>query len=223
LGVTPHSPTTNVDNPNALYAIKNNLMKNFEKLDYQMKQFKQELIENVFIKPNESEKLATELSLNFVNLKKEILNSIKENDKIPFIDRYHEFISFQGMMDFFNSNETVFRNPKIVRMQVISQNYISFTYFNEIIYHAVKKMLPTESVGKKCIHFITTGKIRLFRNAFSHGNWKYNKDFVGLTFYARLKKQDKTLSEFNLSDFELNFWQSLSRTINYTLLESLKD
>ncbi|WP_100792367.1 hypothetical protein [Leptospira brenneri] len=197
-------------------------MKNFEKLDLQMKAYQQELVENVFLNYQQTIKIATNLGIDFTNSKERILREINENDKISFNDRYNEFLSFQGMMDIFNSNKSILKNPEIVRMQVIAQNYISFTYFNEIIYHSVEKFMQNDSVAKKCINFITTGRVRLFRNAFSHGNWKYKSDYSGLIFYARENKHDTSLKEFHLEDFELGFWQSLSRTINYTLLETIK-
>jgi hypothetical protein len=49
-----------------------------------------------------------------------------------------------------------------------------------------------------------------------HANWRYNEDFSGLHFSARKGSDpNEPLSDFEVSQLELGFWQALARCVSY--------
>jgi hypothetical protein len=113
-------------------------------------------------------------------------------------------------------------SPFIVRAQVITQNYICFVYLPESCFQILSKKLPSGSVGRKCAKFLSDGRVRAFRNAVAHANWCYSKNFKGITCWARKGSElDEALSEFEVQQEELTFWQALSRCVAYAAFSNL--
>jgi hypothetical protein len=76
--------------------------------------------------------------------------------------------------------------------------------------------MPSTSTTRRCCRFLTDNPIRAFRNALAHANWRYKDDFSGLHFWARKGSDpNEPLSEFEVSQLELGFWQALARCISY--------
>ena len=114
-------------------------------------------------------------------------------------------------------------NAAITRTQVIVQNYVCFVYLNEACFRALLRTSKPGSVTRRCCKFLTDNPVRAFRNAIAHSNWAYAAGFGGLTFWARKgSTQDEPLSEFNVNQSELNFWQTLSRAVAYAACQTLE-
>lgn len=81
----------------------------------------------------------------------------------------------------------------------------------------MKKYAGSGSVTKKCCSYLINNPIRAFRNAVAHSNWKYSNDFRKIIFYAKKgDSKDEPMIEWEVSDVDLNFWQSLARCTAYT-------
>ncbi len=133
--------------------------------------------------------------------------------------RRDELIAFQRWSDF---AEGINRHPEITRAQVIVQNYICFVYLPESLFKTLRQELPGSSATGKCCKFLTDNPVRAFRNALAHGNWKYNKDFTGIVYWARKGgNPEEPLTKFEVLQVDLNFWQALSRCIAYVTYTEL--
>jgi hypothetical protein len=81
----------------------------------------------------------------------------------------------------------------------------------------LKQYVEPGSVAKKCCKFLINNPVRAFRNAIAHSNWKYNDDFSGIIFYARKGDQaSEPMTEWQVGEESLAFWQALSRCTAYT-------
>lgn len=124
-----------------------------------------------------------------------------------------ELIAFQRWMDYANRNAG---HPEIVRAQVITQNYICFIYLQENLFRNLRRLLPSDSVCRKCCRFLTDNPVRALRNAFAHGNWAYKEDYTGLRYWARKgNAEDEHMVEWLVSQTELGLWQALARSVAY--------
>ena len=154
--------------------------------------------------------IATEIENNKATLKQEILLA----SPVPLETRLEELSCFQTMMDTFNKMKP---RPEIVRSQVMTQNYVCFVYLKDTLFEVLRKNSEIGSITKKCTKFLLNNPVRAFRNSIAHGNWKYNEDFSGLEFWAH---KDSTVSDsmtkYQVSQSELNFWQLMSRAVAYT-------
>ncbi len=126
----------------------------------------------------------------------------------------------------FASNVT--SNPGVTRAQVITQNYVCFVYLSEAWFRELCKIAGSGTVTKKCCKFLTDNPIRAFRNAISHSNWCYKSDFSGIEYWARKGSDaNEPMVKFEVSQSELNFWQTLARCTAYTsylsIIDSAKD
>ena len=154
--------------------------------------------------------IATEIENNKASLKQEILLA----SPIPLETRLEELSCFQTMMDTFNKMKP---RPEIVRSQVITQNYICFVYLKDTLFEVLRKKSEIGSITKKCTKYLLNNPVRAFRNSIAHGNWKYKDDFFGLEFWAHKGSTvSDSMTKYQVSQSELNFWQLLSRTVAYT-------
>ena len=132
--------------------------------------------------------------------------------------------AFQTFMD---SASAVHGNPATTRAQVIVQNYVCFVYLGEACFRALLIASKPGSVSRRCCKFLTDNPVRAFRNAIAHANWNYASDFGGSVFWARKSAAPhEPLSRFEVSQPELDFWQTLSRGVAYaayTVLEGFED
>ena len=110
----------------------------------------------------------------------------------------------------------------MTRAQVITQNYVCFVYLGEACFKVLRKVSAPNSVTRRCCSFLTDNPVRAFRNAIAHSNWSYRSDFRGLVFWARRGSDaNDCLSEFEVGQADLNFWQTLSRGVAYAAYTSL--
>ena len=190
-------------------------------LDRQMQEFASLFISEVKIPKEKTNKIASIIADEIIKIpdqaKKEIVDSI--SNPIPIQDRLNELTAFQGWMDIARNSG----NPYITRAQVIVQNYVCFVYLSEACFKTLKKYLEPGSVAKKCCNFLINNPVRAFRNAIAHSNWKYQDDFSGIIFYAQKGDQDsEPMTEWQVGEKSLAFWQALSRCTAYTAFLCLK-
>jgi|SRR5579859_3273701 len=197
-------------------------MKEWAKLDTQFHGWSPRLRDDLGIGKEESAALATTIASDVGKLPKEALQHASSDSTIHFNERVHELTAFQAFMDFVH--RAAAPGPAIVRAQVILQNYICFVYLGDSCFRTLRKLLPSESTAKKCCVFLTDNPVRAFRNAMAHGNWKYNEDFTGLTFWARKGSgPEEPMIRFEVSQLDLDFWQALARCVAYVTASVLAD
>lgn len=187
----------------------------WDSFDRQMQQFSSFFVNEVKIPKEQTNKIASLIAEEIIKIpaqtKKEIVASI--SNPIPIQDRLNELTAFQGWMDIAHDS----RSPYITRAQVIVQNYVCFVYLGEACFKTLKQYVEPGSVAKKCCKFLINNPVRAFRNAIAHSNWKYNDDFSGIIFYARKGDQaSEPMTEWQVGEESLAFWQALSRCTAYT-------
>lgn len=171
------------------------------------------LTKEVRVADEQANKLATIISSEVRFLKVEDKQRIRQASPVPLSDRLSELSAFQGWMDQANS---ISGNPFVTRAQVICQNYICFVYLPESCFRVLAKIAPSGSATKRCSQFLTNNPVRAFRNAIAHSNWTYKSDYSGLIYWARKgSDQNEPLTQFEVNQNDLAFWQALSRCVAY--------
>lgn len=188
-------------------------------LDAQMARFSGRLIREVKLSRESADGLATAISAEVQNLTQEQKAEIQRESPVNYQARLDELIAFQAWMDLAQATPG---NPAVTRAQVIAQNYICFVYLTESCFMKVARICHSGSVTKKCARFLVDGRVRSFRNAISHANWTYRADYQAIEYWARKGADDnESLEKFVVEQPELQFWQSLSRCVGYTVYSSL--
>lgn len=190
-----------------------------KKLDRQIALYKDDLIRHVGLSDFEAMNVAS-------LVEKEIFSDGRfqnEYDKVspvPIESRYEELIAFQQWTDNLSSKIS---DPYTTRTRVISQCYICFVYLKDACFEILNKW-NTSLVATRCAIYLSNGKVRDFRNAFSHANWYYSQNNSYLICWVKENSRDPSslLRKFIVPQAELDFWQTLSRGIAYTVFLSLK-
>ena len=189
-------------------------------LDTQMAIWSDKLETDLKIKAEHTKKLASIIASEVRWLPVEVKQEILDATPVSFKCRYEELLAFQAWMDIVNNME---QHPAVVRAQVITQNYICFVYLNESCFRILRKHLPSGSTTRKRCNFLINNPVRAFRNAIAHSNWCYKDDFSGIRFWARKGSgKDEPLSEFEVNQVDLSFWQQIARCTAYVAYENLK-
>lgn len=164
--------------------------------------------------------LATTISAEVASLPDEAKQRIAAASPIPLQDRLDELIAFQSWMDYARK---IKGNPSLTRAQVITQIYVCFVYLGESWFKELRKESASGSTTRKCCTFLTDNPVRAFRNSVAHANWRYKSDFSGIEFWAKKGSDpNEQLSQFEVSDNDLAFWQTLARCTAYASILSLK-
>lgn len=193
-----------------------------QKTDQQMRRWSAELQRDMKIGALESSRLATTIKTEVINLPDDAKQKIMQTTEteITLSDRIHELGAFQQWMSTTNSLPVL---PIVVRAQVVAQNYFCFIYLGESCFKALRQYLPTNSTTRKCCSFLINNPVRAFRNALAHANWKYKDDYSAIEFWARKgDNKDEALSYFEVSQDQLDLWQSLARCTAYAAFLSLR-
>lgn len=185
-----------------------------------MRAWSKRLIDELKIKEEESQKLATTIASEVRWLSTEAKSEINKASPVDIKHRYEELLAFQGFMDIVHKSE---KHPSVVRAQVIVQNYICFVYLNENCFNVLRKHVANDTACKKCCNFLINNPVRAFRNAIAHSNWCYKSDYSGIRYWAR-KGSDpgEPLNEFEVNQDDLSFWQTVARCTAYAAYENLK-
>jgi len=148
----------------------------------------------------------------------EVQKQLMSAAPIALSDQLEELSSFQAFTEYASSKKEM---PFIARANVIVQNYICFVYLNDNCLKILRKQSKT-TITQKCCKYLTNNPVRAFRNALAHGNWKYNTDFTGLLYFAHKgDNPDGPMTEFEVSQQELDFWHSLTKCTLYSIFTAL--
>jgi hypothetical protein len=190
-------------------------------LDRQLAAFRARLCNEVGLKAEDADKVATMVAADIRFLPVEAKAEIKAASPVPLSARLEELIAFQSWSDFVTS---VRGNPAMTRASVIVQNYICFVYLKDACFEVVARRAAPESVAARCAEYLSRGVVRDFRNAFSHANWRYNATFTGLECWVLEDARNRSgpMRHFEVSQEDLNFWQALSRGVAYATYEQLR-
>jgi len=190
----------------------------WEQLDQQLAPFADELQRAMGLTAAESRNVATLVAADVRALSVDVKRQMVADDVVPLSDRLDELAAFQSFMEIAGAAS---RNPVVVRAQTIVQNYVCFVYLKEPCFSALASAAPAGSVAYRCASFLSNGKIRAFRNAFSHGNWRYKADFSGLEGWTMDGGADSPVNQFVVTGEQLGFWQALARAAAYVTYSEL--
>lgn len=190
-------------------------------LDRQMQVWGPRLRDDLGISPEASRALATSIAADVRSLSGDSRAAVLAATPVPLPDRLGELKAFQSFMDVAGG---LTGRPDVTRAQVVAQNYVCFAYLGEACFRVLRREAPNGCTLKRCCRFLTDNPVRAFRNAIAHGNWRYLDDFTGLAFWARKGDgPDEPLAEFNVSQNDLDFWQSLARCTAYAAYTALEE
>jgi hypothetical protein len=184
-----------------------------------MQQWAPRLRDDLGLSIEASNALATTIAEDVRALPEDLRRAVISSTPVALKERLDELIAFQSFMDIASA---IPNRPALTRAQVIVQNYVCFVYLGDSCFRVLRRGAPTGSTVKRCCRFLTDNPVRAFRNAVAHGNWQYAPDFSGLIFWAR-KGDDRNQApeQFQVSQNELNFWQSLARVTAYAAYVTL--
>lgn len=190
-------------------------------LDDQIFAFYERLVTDINIEPEKTHIVASTVASETENLKSNssIIEEIAKCSPISLTSRLNELIAYQAWSDFAYQS----KQPFIVRTNIIVMSYISFIYLKDALFEVILKYTPDNSVSKKCAAYLTSGKVRDFRNAFSHANWEYAPNFRHLECWVLEDARNKSglVRNFQVTQDDLDFWQTLSRGLGYSIYLTL--
>ncbi|MDB5984752.1 MAG: hypothetical protein JWQ69_5767 [Pseudomonas sp.] len=187
-------------------------------IDSQMDRYRDRLTAQVGLLPEISLRVASTIAGDVKALSADQRLSFHAQSPVPIAARLDELLAFQGWMDLAHHLSP---DPHVTRAQVLCQNYICFLYLPEACFRHLAKVCPQGSTARRCGKFLSNNPVRAFRNAIAHANWAYKDDFSGISYWARKDGGDSTLIEYEVAQADLDFWQSLSRTVAYATYSSL--
>jgi hypothetical protein len=188
-------------------------------LDRQLAQYSRKLTTEVRLKEGEAFKVATLVASEVRLLDNSSKLQVLKASPVLLTSRLAELKAFQRWSEM----SSRIHDPAIVRAQVIVQNYVCFVYLGEACFRALVKVGQPDSVIRRCCKYLTDNPIRAFRNAIAHANWAYADDFDALIYWARKgADQHEPLSRFEVTQSELDFWQTLSRGVAYAAYTELE-
>jgi len=189
-------------------------------LDTQMQPWAPRLRDDLGISIDASNALATSIAEDVCALPQDVRAAVLSSTPISLGQRLDELRAFQAFMDMASG---IPDKPHLRRAQVIVQNYMCFVYLGDACFKVLRKGSPSGSTLNRCCRFLNDNPVRAFRNAVAHGNWSYTAGFHGLAFWAR-KGDDpnEAPAQFQVSQNDLNFWQSLARCTAYATYTTLE-
>ncbi len=192
-----------------------------KRLDNQLCKYSAQLKNDVGVSDKYVSKIGSTIMSELSALSKKQIENITNHSPVDLTKRYDELVAFQQMMDFIRSNQI--EEPGLIRSQVISQNYICFVYLKDSYFRALQKETIEGTIINSCCKFMTSNRIRKFRNSIAHGNWNYKSDFSGLEYWDYLDgKRINGYEKLEIKQEELSFWQTLSRVIAYSSIETIR-
>jgi len=198
-----------------LVSLSISIMDNFDK---QMEGWSSRLQEELAISSSASMKVASTIYAEIVKKYEALQQSfLKSKSNVSFQDRIDELIAFQDWMDY---SKQVYR-PSVVRARVITQLYVCFVYLGDAMFFKLKDIMPSNALTHKCASYLISDRVRKFRHAIAHANWKYSVDYLGIEYWAR--GDNNKLEQFTVLQDELDFWQALSRCLAYTVVTAIKE
>lgn len=189
----------------------------WDNLDRQMTAYRTKLMDDLGLDKTASNNLASVISIEIENVLSLRVSDVQNVfEPVSALHIFEEINSFQTWMDITNN----VRQPSIVRVQVIVQNYICFLYLNDVLFKKISRIVPVGSVTEICCKYLTSGPVRAFRNAFAHGKWQYNDDFTGLIYWDWDDPKTRRNKRWEVDQLSLDFWQKLARCVGYVFCET---
>jgi len=173
-------------------------------IDEQILKYDQYLISEVKLNKTESMSVAS-LVEEEIRTNISFHSHYRKISPVPINCRLDELKSFQSWNDINIAIQNT--DPTIARTAIITQCYICFVYLKDSCFDLLKNLDPL-LVVTRCAKYLSEGKVRNFRNAFSHANWHYSEDFSGLVCWAKTEPYNKRnkMERFTVSQQELSFW-----------------
>lgn len=189
-------------------------------LDAQLREWTTRLNEDVKIPIDQCQRVATLIQEEVKALEDKDRAKVLNASPVPLDARVQELQAFQSWTE---AVHDVSGSPPVVRAHVITQNYVCFVYLKDACFEALRRVMPSESVTKRCCKFLVNNPVRAFRNAVAHGNWKYMEDYSGIEFwsYKGRKKEDKPMPRWEASQQDLDFWQDIAKVTAYSSFTAL--
>lgn len=185
----------------------------FEALDRQLARHVGRLTEELHIESAVSQHLASAIGEELSSFGFAVLDALGDGEPVDFKTRCDELSAFQGFMD---ATRPSFNDPIVARARVLVQNYMCFVYIKEAWLERLREKAFVGGPLHACSTFLTTGKVRAFRNAVSHAQWRYMADFSGIVYWDRAEpRKPLPLLTYGVEQDELDFWQALTRAIAY--------
>ena len=191
-----------------------------KRLDEQLLPFASRLQSEVALTLEETLKVSVSVASDVRLLTPESKSLIAAASPVPLGRRVEELLAFQKWSDMAAAAKD---NAPVVRASVIVQNYICFVYLKDACFEIIGRVAPAGSVASRVCRFLSTGRVRDFRNAFSHANWTYSADWSGLECWVLEDGRNKAgpMRQFVVSQNDLDFWQALSRATAYSIYSDL--
>jgi len=107
----------------------------------------------------------------------------------------------------------LYSDDSVNQMGVLAANYLYFVYTQDTLLKAIKGFSPRKGPSRALSIFLTEGKVRRFRNAFSHGTWRY---IDGKGTFKNIEYIDSGNSKtdvYILDTNTLQLWHLLSKTL----------
>jgi len=193
-------------------------MSDWKRLDAQLARWSSKLTDDLGISPRDASRLATVIAREVSGLTQGSKTRLLAASRVPLQDRLSELQAFEAWMGLASAANT----PAVTRAQVITQNYVCFVYLRDDWFHILREVAAPGCATSRSATFLTEDPVRAFRNAFSHGNWRYRDDFAALQFWARRNGKGPEV-EWQVEQTELEFWQALSRCLAYASIQTLAD
>jgi hypothetical protein len=178
-------------------------------LDLQMARWAGRLRDDVLVSSSDCAALASAMAAELTASTDPMIRRLADRSPVPLRSRLDELVAFQSFADLARD----IPSPPLVRAQVIAQCYVCFVYLKDNWFDSLTETFADSASVSRVARYLTTGRVRSFRHAFAHGNWKYTEDFSGLQYWDRgFMKPDI------VSQKDLDFWQSLSRCAAYVTI-----
>lgn len=194
------------------------VMTDWTALDTQLARWSSKLTDDLGVLPADASRLATAIAADVAVLSPENRAKLVDGSNVTLQDRLDELRGFEAWM----SIASQVAHPGVVRAQVITQNYVCFVYLRDDWFHVLRGVSSPGSATERTASFLTEDPVRAFRNAFSHGSWRYRADYRALQYWAR-RNGKGPIVEWVTEQAELEFWQALSRVLAYASIQTLAE
>lgn len=151
-------------------------------------------------------RVASILANEMASLGAGILEILADGEPVDFKLRCDELSACHG---FENATRSL-NVPEVVRFRALVQNYMCSVYIKEAWLDRLRASAPPNSVLRACTAYLTTGKVRAFRNAMSHARWQHMADFRIVYWDRAQPSKAMPLLTYGVAANELKFWQTLT-------------
>jgi hypothetical protein len=185
-------------------------MTEWSNLDEQIGRWAGRLRDDALVPFSECRRLASAIATELTEAPDDTIRRLADASPVPVQARLDELVAFQAFSELINE----VRHPAVIRARVIAQCYICFVYLKDRWFVSLAEAFPRTAAVALVARYLTSGRVRSFRNAFAHGNWRYAEDFSGIEFWDR-----GSTAPDKVSQDDMDFWQTLSRCVAYVSIQ----